>query len=81
MEETDLRYGMRMKSALEERFRLKERIRKSVLSFVRLSIYHRIHFLFTRVSALCRSHSLPHTISLPFLVSLITFLYPNCSYQ
>ena len=48
MGETDLTYGMRRKFAVEERFCLKEDIRKHVLPFVRLlSVNYRIHFLFT----------------------------------
>jgi len=81
-EETDRRYSMRRKCAVEERSHLMENIRKLVLPFVRLfSVSHHIHYFIHLVFLLsCRSHSLPYTIPLS-LVSLITFLYPNCSYQ
>ena len=78
-EETDQRYGTRRKCAVEERSHLKEDIRKpflplfvcyqSVIAFIIYSL---------GLSTFCRSHSLPHTIPLYLLVSLITFLYPNC---
>jgi len=80
--ETDQGHSTRRKCAMEERSHLTEDIRKPVLLFVRLfSVRYRIHYLFTwSLSYFCRSHSLPYTILLSF-VSLITFLYPNCSYQ
>ena len=82
VEETDLRYAMRRECAVEEWFGLKGDIRGPILLFVHLlSVCHRIHFLFLWFSTLCRTHSLPHTISLSFLVPLITFPYPNSSYQ
>ena len=65
-----------------KRFRLKEDLGKPVLPYVRfLSVDYRIHFLCAWFSISCRSHSLPHTISLSSFVSLITFLNLNCSYQ
>ena len=68
---------------MEERSHLTQDIRKPVLPFVRLfSVRYRIHYLFTwSLSYFCQSHSLPYTIPLSVLVSLISFLYPNCSYQ
>jgi len=68
---------------VEERSHLTEDIRKPVLPFVRLfSVRHRIHYFIHLVSLLLllKSFITVHD-SIISIVSLITFLYPNCSYQ
>jgi len=67
---------------VEERSHLTEDIRKPVLPFVCLfSVHHRIHYLFTWSLSYFCCHSLLYTILLFLLISLITFRYPNSSYQ
>jgi len=80
-EKIDEGYGMCRKYAMKERFSRKKDIRGPVLPFVRLLlVYHRIHSLFTRSSAIRQSFVFAYDFILLFC-SLVTIFYCYCSYQ